>query len=433
LDIVASAGEFPEENGGESIMKVTLDITQCRSGEGRILRAAGLAFVLLVVWPLWAAPAADQTRLVAADNSFAFGLLRELAREQVGQNVFASPYSISTVLQMVASGAAGSTREDMARVLGTTGWEANALNQAHKDLATALRAAEGDVVLKIANALWYSVAVELKPAFVTLNRDFYAATLDPLDFTDPRTAGIVNAWAEKNTQGRIKNIIAGPLPGDTSLLLANAIYFKGAWDRKFDAKETRDRPFHLADGGQRQVPMMQQSGRFDYRERNGCQAVRLPYQGRRLAMSIFLPEPGSSVSKLLATFDPKLWQDEFLRQVPSRQGTLILPRLKLDYGAELKSPLQAMGMKLPFSRAANFSGMSATPQYLSAVKHKSFIEVNEEGTEAAAATVAVMRPTSVQPAARPFEMLVDRPFLFVIADNQTQAILFLGVVFEPGS
>ena len=122
-----------------------------------------------------------------------------------------------------------------------------------------------------------------------------------------------------------------------------------------------------------------------------------------------------------------------MRQMSSRKGKLALPRFKLEYGTELKPPLQAMGMKLAFSRAADFSGMSATPQYLSAVKHKSFVEVNEEGTEAAAATVAVMRLTSVQPATPPFEMVVDRPFLFVIADNQTQAILFLGVVFEPAT
>ncbi len=170
-----------------------------------------------------------------------------------------------------------------------------------------------------------------------------------------------------------------------------------------------------------------------YQEGNGCQAVRLPYKGRRLGMYALLPEPGSSVQKLLGTLDGKAWQDKFVRQMRPREGNIVLPRFKLEYGTELKSPLQAMGMKLPFTRAADFSAMSATPQYLSAVKHKSFVEVNEEGTEAAAATVAVMLPTSVQPVTPPFEMVVDRPFLFAIADNQTQAILFLGVVFEPAS
>ena len=428
---MARAGESRGENGWNLTMEASMNVTRFRAGAGRNLLRGGLVF--LFAWPLCAAPSPDQAKLVAAHTGFAFELLKELAREQPPKNVFISPYSISTVLQMVGNGAGGSTREEMVRVLGTTGLEARALNQAYQDLDTSVRSAQSDVVLTIANALWYSVGIELRPGFASINRDFYHATMDALDFTDPRTGGIVNAWVEKNTQGRIKNIIAGRLPGDTSLLLANAIYFKGTWARKFDPQATKDRPFHLADGGHKQVPMMQQSGEFQYQQGNGCQTVRLPYKGRRLGMYVLLPETGSSASKLLGTLDGKAWQDRFLRQMQSRRGNLVLPRFKLEYGAELKPPLQAMGMKLPFSPAADFSGMSATPQYLSAVKHKSFVEVNEEGTEAAAATVAVMRPTSVQPATPPFEMVADRPFLFVIADNLTKAILFTGVVFEPAS
>ena len=409
-----------------------MKVTRFRAGGGRHLLRGGLAF--LFAWPLCAAPSPDQVKLVAADTGFAFGLLTELAREQPAKNLFISPYSISTVLQMVANGAGGSTREEMARVLETTGLEPRALNQAHRDLDKAIRGAQGDVLLTIANALWYSVAVELKPGFASLNRDCYGATLDALDFTDPRTGGIVNAWAEKNTQGRIKHIVAGRLPGDTSMVLANAIYFKGLWHRPFDPKATKDRPFHLAGGGQKQVPMMQQRSEFQYQEANGCQTVRLPYKGRRLAMYVLLPEAGSSVSKLLATLNGEARPGKLLRQLRTREGDLVLPRFKLEYGTELKPPLQAMGMKLAFiSGGADFSAMSPTPQYLSAVRHKSFVEVNEEGTEAAAATVAIMRPTSVEPATPPFEMVVDRPFLFVIADNLTKAILFLGVVFEPAS
>ena len=229
------------------------------AGAGQSLLRVGLGFVL--AWPLGAAPSPDQAKLVAADTGFALGLLKELAREQPAQNVFISPYSISTVLQMVGDGAAGNTRTEIARVLGTAGLEPRALNRAHKEMDEALRSAQSDVELRIANALWHSVAVEVRPAFASLNKDFYGATLEGLDFTDPRTGGIVNAWVDKHTSGRIKNIVAGRLPGDTSLLLANAIYFKGNWDRKFDSKATKDRPFHLADGSQKQVPMMQQSGK----------------------------------------------------------------------------------------------------------------------------------------------------------------------------
>jgi len=334
---------------------------------------------------------------------------------------------------MVCNGAAGTTRDQMAQVLETSGLEAAALNQAHKDLDTSVRSAQTNVALNIANAIWYSAGIEVKPVFASLNKDFFGATMDALDFTDSRAAGIVNAWAEKNTAGRIKNIVPGRLPGDTRMLLANAIYFKGSWDRKFDPKATKERPFHLLAGGQKQVPMMQHSGEFGYQEGNGCQAVRLPYAGRRLAMYVLLPEPGSNVNTLLATLTDQVWQDQLLPQLLRRKGTIVLPRFKLEYGVELKPPLQAMGMTLPFRRTADFSGMSSSGLYLSAVKHKSFVEVNEEGTEAAAATVGIVSLAVARPVTPPFEMVVDRPFLFLIADNLTKAVLFIGVVFEPAS
>jgi serpin B len=384
-------------------------------------------------WPIFAASPTDRSSLVSADTGFAFGLLKELVKEQPANNVFISPYSISTVLQMVCNGAAGTTRDQMAQVLGTSGLEPAALNQAFKDLDASVRSAQTNVALNIANAIWYSAGIVVKPVFASLNKEFYGATMDTLDFGGAEAGGIVNAWAEKNTAGRIKNIIAGRLPGDTRMLLANAIYFKGSWDRKFDPKTTKERPFHLLAGGQQQVPMMQQSGEFEYQEGNGCQAVRLPYAVRRLGMYVLLPEPGSDVNKLLATLTDQVWQDQLLRQLLRRKGTIVFPRFKLEYGAELKPPLQAMGMTLPFSRSADFSGMSANPLYLSAVKHKSFVEVNEEGTEAAAATVGIVSLAVVRPVTPPFEMVVDRPFLFAIADNLTRAILFIGVVFEPTS
>jgi serpin B len=387
----------------------------------------------LLSWRLLAASSPDQGKLVSADAGFAFNLLKELATEQAAKNVFISPYSISTVLQMVGNGAAGSTREEMARVLGTSGWDAVALSQAYKDLDASVRSAQAEVTLTIANAVWYSVGIEVKPAFAALNRDYYGAAMDALDFTDPRTGGIVNAWVEKNTGGRIKNIIAERFPGDTRMVLANAIYFKGNWERKFDAKLTKPRAFHFSESRQNLVAMMEQGGQFAYQEGNGCQAVRLPYQGRRLGMYVLLPQAGTTATTLLDRLNGSVWLDQMVRQMRNQKGTVVLPRFKLEYGAELKQPLQALGLKLPFSKSADFSGMSSSPLYLSAVKHKSFVEVNEQGTEAAAATVGVMSLAVARPQTQPFQMVVDRPFVFVIADQVTNAILFLGVVYDPAS
>jgi serine protease inhibitor len=408
-----------------------MEVTRLWKAIGCLVVAGG--FMTVFGCRMLAASPTDEAKLVSGDTSFGFGLLQELAKEQPAQNVFISPYSISTVLQMVCNGAGGATREEMARVLGTSGLEAGALNRAYKGLNQSVRDAETNVVLNIANAIWYRMGVELRPAFVSANKDYYDATMEALDFASPATAGIVNAWAEKNTHGRIKNIIAGRLPGDTAMVLANAIYFKGTWERQFDPKATKQRAFHLAGSSQKQVPMMERTGEFAYQEGNGCQAVRLPYAGRRLGMYVLLPEAGSSAEKLLASLNGEMWQDKLLPQLKTRKGTLALPRFKLEFGAELKGPLEAMGMKLPFSHGADFSGMSASPLFLSAVKHKSFVEVNEQGTEAAAATVGVMSLAIARPITPPFEMVVDRPFVFVIGDNVTKAVLFMGVVFDPGA
>jgi serpin B len=387
----------------------------------------------VVGWPALAASSPNEAKLAAADTGFAFGLVKELAREQPARNVFISPYSISTALQMVCNGAAGSTKQEMASVLGTSGLETQALNQACKELDQSIRSAQSNVVLSIANAIWYRTGVELRPAFVSVNQDYFGAKMGALDFADPRSSGIINAWADENTHGRIKQIISGQIPRDAQVILANAIYFKGSWERKFDPKATKERAFHLPDGRQPQVAMMQQSGEFQYQEGKGCQAVRLPYAGWRLGMYVLLPEAGSSVEKLLASLNAQSWENQLRRQFRTRKGSLVLPRFKLEYGAELKRPLAALGMTLPLSRGADFSGMSASPLYLSEVRHKSFVEVNEEGTEAAAVTVAAMAPSSMQRPTPPFEMVVDRPFLFVIEDNLTNAILFVGVVFDPAS
>jgi serine protease inhibitor len=429
FDLAGWASESRCENGWELIMRTRITF----AGLGGTVCREAVASILMTLFslPLLAAPSPEQAKLVSGDTGFAFSLLKELAKEQPARNVFISPYSISTVLQMVENGAAGNTRDEMARVLGTSDMETGTFNQAHKDLDASARSAQADVSLTIANAIWYSVGIEVKPVFAALNKDFYGATMDALDFTDPRTGGIVNAWVEKNTSGKIKNIVAGPFPGDTRMVLANAIYFNGKWQRAFDAKVTKPRAFHSSENRESQVPMMGQDGEFEYQEGNGCQAVRLPYKGRRLGMYVLLPEAGSSVAKLLGALNSQVWQQQLLRQMASRKGTIVLPRFKLEYGAELKLPLQTMGMRLPFSNNADFSGMSSSPSYLSEVKHKSFVEVNEEGTEAAAATIAVMRALSVRPETKPFAMVVDRPFLFVIADQVTKAILFLGIVFDP--
>ena len=243
----------------------------------------------------------------------------------------------------------------------------------------------------------------------------------------------MNQWAAENTHGRIETLIQPPLPPDTALVLANAIYFKGTWLEQFDPKLTKPRAFHPAAGGDPQVPMMEQTRTFSYQERPGFQAIRLVYSGKRLEMEILLPETNSTVETLLAGLDASSWQNTLLPGFRQSKGTLVLLRLKIRYGAELKGPLAALGLKRALAPSADFSGMSSSPLYLSEVKHQSFVEVNEQGTEAAAATTGVMALASVRNPPLPFYMVVDRPFLFVISDQTTKSVLFMGIIFDPQS
>jgi len=387
------------------------------------------ALLCSLAWAVIAQVPAEQAMLTAANTGFAFDLLRQIAGTRPEANVFISPFSVSTVLQMVANGAAGETRMEMQRVLKTAGPPPEALNAACQDLNRSLLA-QTNVTLNLANAIWYQEGIQLKPGFVATNSRFFQAGLAPVDFKQPESAKTINAWADKSTHGKINEVVRWPFPPQTRLILANAIYFKGRWDRPFDKSATKPCPFHPANGAAKSVPTMWQSGHFDYQEGDGFQVVRLPYAGYRLQMYLFLPGTNSSLTKLLAGLDRDTWRYKILPGFLGREGTLALPRFKLDYDVLLNDPLKALGMRHAFEHA-DFSAMAGEPLFVSEVKQKSFVEVNEEGTEAAAVTTAVMQSAArIQPI-EPFKMIVDRPFFFVIGDSETQSILFMGLVNDP--
>jgi len=378
-----------------------------------------------------AASPADRERLASANTAFAFDLLKQITWEQPGTNVFISPFSVSTVLQMVANGAAGDTKAEMQRVLKTSGLSAETLNASCKDLNQSLNS-QTNVILNLANAIWYREGFHLKPGFVSDNRNFFSAKLAGVDFGKPESAQTINDWADTSTHGKIRQVVQWPLDPLTRVILANAIYFKGKWDRPFDKQSTKDRAFNVLPGGTpKQVPTMWQHGHFNYQQGDGFQAVRLPYAGGHLQMYLFLPDTNSSPTKLLTGFNADSWRDKILPRFQDKAGTLALPRFKLDYDVRLNDPLKVLGMQQAFAGDADFSAMADEPLFVSEVKQKSFVEVNEEGTEAAAVTTVTMRATAVFRPEKPFEMIVDRPFLFVIGDDQTKSILFMGVIYDP--
>lgn len=376
---------------------------------------------------------ADLEKLAVANNDFAFKLVRQLAAEQRGANLFISPYSAATALQMVGNGAAGQTRAEMQLVLGTGGLAPNALNGACRAVANSLRSADTHLILTTANSLWYRQGVAINARFTNTTASFFDATVRALDFSNPRAAEAeINQWSSQQTHGRIQGIADGLIDPYTDLILANAIYFKGKWDEPFDVKLTKARLFHSANGSQKSLPMMEMSKSFMYRKGSGYQAVRLPYMGYDLAMYVFLPDRGSSPEMVLQILNGDKWRRVTMPGFETRDGTVVLPKFKLEYAADFNPPLKALGLKTVFEpKQADLSGIFSDPHSISEVRQKAFIEVNEEGTEAAAATAIGIPAGGMDfKPPPPFKMIVDRPFLFAIVDGHSDMILFIGLINE---
>jgi serine protease inhibitor len=390
-----------------------------------------LAAVVLATAAASATP--DQQKLITANSAFAFKLLKEIAREQPAQNLFISPYSVSTVLQMVGNGATGKTKQEMQETLGTTAIPASVQNAANRDLSRLLESRDTNLVLTIANAVWYRQGLPVKPQFIAANQEFYQAAVRALDFNNPASVNTINSWCREQTHGRIPGMLSGPIDPLTQLFLANAVYFKGKWETPFEVKDTKDRGFHLRGGKEKKVPMMFRNGDFSYRRGSGYQAVRLPYQGWEVGMYVFLPDAGSSPEELLAIMNGDNWERVTVPGFQKREGTLRLPRFKFELGVDLKQPLTALGIRSAFNvNTANFSDMCSEPVFISRAWQKAFVEVNEQGTEAAAVTMVTAQSKGIaHERPKPFEMIVDRPFLFAIEHTASKTILFMGIVHEP--
>ena len=291
-----------------------------------------------------------------------------------------------------------------------------------------------DVTLNLANGIWFRQGFHLKPAFIADNKNFFQAELASVDFESPKSAQTINSWAEKQTKGRIKDVVQYPFDPATRVILANAIYFKGKWITPFDKSQTQPRDFHLPAGKVTSTPMMVQSRKFDYQETPDFQAVKLYYTGR-FHMDVFLPATNSSPQKVLENFRAGgNWEGNIQPGFNTRQGRLMLPKFKMEYAVRLNEPLETLGMKRAFSINAELSGMAEEPLFISEVKQKAFVEVDEQVTEAAAVTTVTMMFAGIEmEPPKPFEMIVDRPFLFVISDTDTGSILFIGIVNDPAT
>ncbi len=365
------------------------------------------------------------SNVASANTTFGFKLLTDLQKREPDTNIMISPLSISIALTMTYNGAAGETQRAMADVLEIESLGIDTVNRSNAALRDSLENTDPKVEIAIANSIWSRQGVEFNPIFLERNREFFEAEIGSLNFNDPQASEVINSWVNTNTNGKINQLVQQIDPR-TLIVLINAIYFKGSWQKEFDKSATRDGIFYLSDGSQKHVPMMYRKGAYPYFRGGNFEAARLPYGDGEVSMYVFLPNRDSDLNGFIEQLNAEKWS-EWMSQFQERiddDSEMILPRFKLEYEAKLNDTLKALGMGIAFGGGADFSGMG--PQlFISEVRHKTIIEVNEEGTEAAAVT-AVYGIESAPPVLR-----VDRPFFFAIYDDRTQTILFMGIVMEP--
>jgi serpin B len=368
-------------------------------------------------------------KIVAANTNFGFKLFSQIRQQESKKNVFISATSVAIALSMTYNGAAGETQSDMAKALELQGISIAEVNRGNREIKALLENPNSGIQLAIANSLWTRTGVDFKPEFLQQNQEFYQAKVTSLDFKDPKAKDIINSWVKESTKGKIDRIIEEIEP-DNVLFLINAIHFKGSWAQKFDPSQTANQPFYLLDGKSKQHPMMSQSGKYKYFENESFQAVSLPYDKERFSFYIFLPKKSTNLDAFERDLTAQNWE-AWMKKFKQREGSIRIPRFKLEYENELASTLKALGMRSAIEPGkADFSQMTPESVFISQVKHKTFVEVNEEGTEAAASTSVGVSITSA-PVEGPFNLVVDRPFFCAIRDDRTGTILFIGSIVEP--
>lgn len=366
--------------------------------------------------------------LVELSNKFGLKLFKEISKKEGDRNVFVSPLSVSTALGMALNGANGNTFTAMRQTLEFAGLTLQEANESYKDLIDVLTSLDPNVQFDIANSMWYREDyTQPYEDFIQRCQDYFYSLVSELDFNDPMAASIINAWVAENTNGRITEIVDDPIGRDLCMFLINAIYFKGNWTYRFDENQTLDWPFHLPNGSTITCRMMKQKALHKYCSREHLQAIELPYGDGAFCMIILLPKQETD----LDVFINQLTMENvnyWLSCLSSDSVNVYLPKFHLEYGRELKDDLTTMGMGIAFDPGrADFSNMyPGGGVWIDKVKHKTFVEVNEAGTEAAAVTDVEFAFGPTDPIFR-----ADFPFIFLIRENESQTILFVGKIMDP--
>jgi serpin B len=371
----------------------------------------------------------DQVALIESGNAFAFDIFSKVMKSAgENENIMISPLSISYALSMTVNGANGDTRDAMLEALRLKGISVDAINRSYKDLTKALLSVDKRVLMSIANSVWIENDFTAKKNFTDILTDYYNADAESFDINDASAPDKINAWIEDNTNGLIKKMIE-KLNDNTVMLLINAIYFKGKWKSQFDESKTIQMPFYKSAGNQINVPMMKQKTDFSVYEGNGFVLAEFPYGQGNFVMDVILPNEQGGLNNTIESVSDESFTT-WLNQMSERETDVSFPRFKYGFKKTLKEVLTDMGMGIAFTDGADLSNI--TDQYdllINEVTHQTFIETNEEGTEAAAATVVDIGVTSMPPAALVFKM--DHPFIYIIREITTNSIIFMGKVADP--
>ncbi len=372
-----------------------------------------------------------ESELVEADNRFALELFREINRLEGDTNVFISPLSVAMALGMTVNGADGTTEQAMLETLELQGMAREEVNQAYRSLIDLLRGLDPNVEFMLANSIWHAQNRVPAQEFLNINQQYFDAEIAALDFGIPSAAETINNWVYANTNGKIEKIIDNGIPANVIMYLINAVYFKGSWTYQFDPANTHDAQFTLADGSKTTVDMMSHEAKISIRStwRDGMLVAELPYSNDAYCMTILLPDPSEDIGTVVDALTEESLE-EWLGELESTELEVSLPKFTLEYKLALNEALKALGMEVAFNAGeADFTRMyPGGGVWIDTVLHKTFVEVNEEGTEAAAVTSVSMREF-----AAPADLIVNRPFLFLIRERFSGTILFLGKVMNPNA
>lgn len=367
-----------------------------------------------------------QEKIVAeGSNTFSFDLLQMLNEKENGNSFFVSPLSISIAFGMALNGAEADTYEQMRDFFGYDGLTRDEINRAKRDLTELLTTVDPSVIMNIANSVWYREGFQVKDEFLEKNQNYYAAEVRDLDFSDPAAPDIINGWIEDKTEGLIKEMIEQIGP-EVVMYLINAIYFKGDWTIQFDPEETQDAPFYLDNGETTEVPMMQAREKYRYYIDDEWTALDLWYGKAGFSFTALMPTEDVSLHEQAGGLTKEQFTS-ITSQLEADTVNIFMPKFELDYTIKgFPEDLKDMGLTLPFSDQANFTGISeGAPLQISDVLHRAVIKLDEEGSEAAAVTVIEFGITGGGgPSYKTIRL--DRPFLFFIRENSTNTILFMG-------